>query len=74
MPQCSRRLISALLGCFVGLSASAAVPAPEFIFPAGGKQGATVSVTVGGKLDGWPVGVWTSHAGLAFEAKTNSRE
>ena len=74
MPQCSRRLISALLGCFVGLSASAAVPAPEFIFPAGGKQGATVSVTVGGKLDGWPVGVWTSHAGLVFKAKTNSGE
>lgn len=53
-------------------SAQAAAPAPEFLFPAGGKQGTTVSVTAGGKLDGWPVGVWTSHAGLAFKAKTNS--
>jgi hypothetical protein len=53
-------------------AARAAAPAPEFIFPAGGKQGATFNVTVGGKLDGWPVGVWTDHAGLVFKATTNS--
>ena len=53
-------------------SVYAAAPASEFLFPAGGKQGATVSVNVGGKLDGWPVGVWTSHPGLAFKATTNS--
>lgn len=54
------------------LAAHAAAPAPEFFFPAGGKPGATVSVNVGGKLDGWPVGVWTSHPGLTFKAATNS--
>ncbi len=67
------RPLAAIL-CSLGsiLCAQAAAPAPEFIFPAGGKQGATISVTVGGKLDGWPVGVWTDHAGLAFKAATNS--
>ncbi|NBV21487.1 MAG: hypothetical protein EBS05_06130 [Proteobacteria bacterium] len=50
----------------------AAVPAPEFLFPAGGRQGATVKVTVGGKLEPLPVGVWTDHAGLVFKATTNS--
>lgn len=64
---------AAILPLLFGLStAQAAVPAPEFLFPAGGKQGTTVSVTVGGKLDGWPVGAWTDHAGLVFKPTTNS--
>ncbi|MEN9575844.1 MAG: hypothetical protein RL514_3699 [Verrucomicrobiota bacterium] len=67
------RLVAALLYPLTAiLSAPAAVPAPEFLFPSGGKVGATVSVTVGGKLDGWPVGAWTDHAGLVFKAVTNS--
>lgn len=74
MPLRSQRFLAVLLCCLAGFSARAAAPAPEFLFPAGGRQGATVSVTVGGKLDGWPVGVWTSHAGLGFKAKTNSGE
>lgn len=72
MPLRMFRLVVVMLCCLAGSAARAAVPAPEFIFPAGGKQGATVNVTVGGKLDGWPVGVWTDHAGLAFKATTNS--
>lgn len=67
-----RRLAAILFSLFSILSIQAAAPAPEFIFPSGGKQGATVSVTVGGKLDGWPVGVWTDHTGLVFKAATNS--
>jgi hypothetical protein len=45
---------------------------PEFLFPAGGQTGTTVSVTVGGKLDGWPVAAWTDHPGLVFKPATNS--
>lgn len=71
MPLRLRRLIAVLLCCLAGSAARAAAPAPEFLFPAGGKQGATLKVTVGGKLDGWPVGVWTDHAGLVFKAETN---
>ena len=67
------RRLCFLLSAFCSLlAASAAVPAPEFLFPSGGQAGATVSVTVGGKLDGWPVGAWTDHAGLVFKAATNS--
>ncbi len=65
-------LAAASLLLFTLHSVQAAAPAPEFLFPAGGKQGTTVSVNVGGKLDGWPVGVWTSHLGLKFKAATNS--
>lgn len=72
MPVRVRPIAAILFSLLSILSAQAAAPAPEFIFPSGGKQGATVSVTVGGKLDGWPVGVWTDHAGLAFKAATNS--
>lgn len=66
------RTVIVLLCSFAASAARAAAPAPEFIFPAGGKPGATFNVTVGGKLDGWPVGVWTDHAGLVFKATTNS--
>lgn len=81
MPRGLRLLTSAatvlplpalLYSLFSLLSVQAAAPAPEFLFPAGGKQGTTVSINVGGKLDGWPVGVWTSHPGLTFKAATNS--
>lgn len=66
------RTVIVLLCSFAASAARAAAPAPEFIFPAGGKPGPTFNVTVGGKLDGWPVGVWTDHAGLVFKATTNS--
>ncbi len=68
----AKPLAAVYYSLFAILSAPAAVPAPEFLFPAGGKVGATVSVTVGGKLDGWPVGAWTDHPGLVFKAATNS--
>lgn len=72
MPIRSCRPVLLALSCLVGILARAAAPAPEFIFPAGAKQRAQITVSVGGKLDGWPVGVWTDHPGLVFEAKTNS--
>jgi hypothetical protein len=49
--------------------ATAEVPNLNYVFPAGGKQGSTVEVTVGGKLDPWPLDVWVDGPGLTF--KTN---
>ncbi len=66
------RVVVALACLVSALVLEAAVPAPEFLFPAGSKHGATLDVTVGGKLDGWPVGAWTDHVGLVFKATTNS--
>ena len=66
--------LAAILCSLVGavLSTRAAAPAPEYLFPSGGKQGATFSVNVGGKLDAWPVSAWTDHSGLVFKPTTNS--
>lgn len=72
MLVCVRRYAAFFILLAALPTAEAAAPAPEFLFPSGGKQGATVSVNVGGKLDGWPVGVWTDHTGLVFKAATNS--
>ena len=47
----------------------AEVPSIDYVFPPGGKQGSTVQISVGGKLDPWPLSVWTDCSGLAF--KTN---
>lgn len=65
-------LCAAILVALPLLAARAAAPAPEFLFPAGGKLGSTISVNVGGKLDGWPVATWTDHSSLALRATTNS--
>lgn len=64
--------LAVLLLCFGALPSRAAVPVPEFLFPAGGKLGTSLNVTVGGKLEPLPAGVWTDHAGLVFKATTNS--
>jgi hypothetical protein len=40
----------------------------EYLHPAGGQQGTTVSVTAGGKFDAWPVKFWADHPGLKAEA------
>lgn len=69
----SARRYAVIVGALLALaSAEAAVPAPDSLFPSGGRLGATVTVNAGGKLDGWPVGVWTDHAGLIFKPATNS--
>src|SRR5437867_2197074 len=49
-----------------------AIPPPlEYLFPAGGQQGASVVVSVGGKIDPWPAKVWTDCAGINFAPATN---
>ncbi|MFA6545822.1 MAG: hypothetical protein WCS99_15500, partial [Limisphaerales bacterium] len=72
MPLFDRQFVIVACLLLAVLSSEAAAPAPDFLFPSGGKVGTTVDVTVGGKLDGWPVGVWTDHAGLVFKAAKTS--
>ena len=42
-------------------------PQLDYLFPAGGRQGTTVELEIGGYLDPWPVKVWTDCPGLKFE-------
>lgn len=48
-------------------AALGASPAVDYLFPAGGQQGTTVSVTAGGKLDAWPARFWADHPGIKAE-------
>jgi len=60
--------------CFLLLSniSSASEPTLEYIFPIVWPQGDTVSISLGGKLDPWPVSVWTDCDSLNFSAQTNN--
>jgi hypothetical protein len=51
---------------------SAAEPTLDYIFPVTWPQGDTVAISLGGKLDPWPVTVWTDCPGLNFSAQTNN--
>lgn len=44
---------------FSSLSAAAAPPTLEFLYPAGGRRGGSVAVTAGGKFETWPLQIWT---------------
>jgi hypothetical protein len=57
------------------LPARATAPSIEYLFPAGGQQGTTVTVAAGGKadakdakIDPWPAKVWADCPGLEFKA------
>lgn len=45
-------------------NAAAATLTVDFLFPTGGRQGTTVSLTAGGKFDTWPAQVWTDSPGI----------
>ena len=47
-------------------------PQLDYLFPAGGQQGTTVELEIGGYLDPWPVEVWTDCPGLKFEVVQDS--
>jgi hypothetical protein len=53
-------------------SARAVPPVVDSIFPAGGQRGATVAIAASGKLEVWPVKIWTDSPGLRFEAGEKS--
>jgi len=59
---------------FISVNACAAEPVLEYVFPIAWQQGDTVKLMLGGKLDPWPVRVWTDCAGLTFTAQTNSEK
>ena len=46
----------------------AAPPPFDFLYPAGGQVGTTVSVTAGGKHESWPPGIWCSDPALKVSA------
>lgn len=47
-------------------------PTLDYIFPLAWQQGDTIALTLGGKLDPWPVKVWTDCAELNFTVHTNT--
>ncbi len=49
------------------IAATAAPPTLDHLYPAGGQQGTTVTVTAIGKTDPWPAQVWTDTPGLVFK-------
>jgi hypothetical protein len=44
-----------------------AAPTVDYVYPAGGRQGAKVAVTAGGKLERWPLQFWADHPGIKAE-------
>ena len=48
-------------------AARGAAPVVESLYPAGGRQDATVEVTAGGKFERWPVQFWADHPDLKAE-------
>src|SRR5436190_12250858 len=65
-------LLAGTILIFISIKAFPAEPNLEYVFPIAWQQGDTVKLTLGGKLDPWPVKVWTDCAGLSFAAQTNS--
>ena len=59
---------NALFFLFVSLlTAHAAAPKLEWLYPAGGKQGSTIKVEAGGSSDSWPPKIWTRSPGVVFK-------
>lgn len=48
--------------------ASAAPPTLTYLYPTGGRQGTTATVTLSGTFERWPVGVWVEGAGVEAKA------
>jgi hypothetical protein len=50
----------------------AAGPTLDYVFPIAWTQGATNTVTLGGKFESWPVRVWADCPGVDFNTGTNN--
>lgn len=67
-PRPRRHALVAILTLALCAAATrAAAPVVEHLYPAGGQQGTTVAVTVGGKFERWPVRFWADHPELNAE-------
>jgi hypothetical protein len=62
------RAVAAVLAALVcAPSAHAAAPVVDYLYSAGGRQGATVDVTAGGKFERWPLQFWADHPDIKAE-------
>ncbi len=65
--------VSVLLSASAAMNlAYAAAPTLDYVFPVAWQQGESNAVTFGGKLEPWPVKVWSDCSGVNFVAETNS--
>jgi hypothetical protein len=64
-PRCSVLLLVAVIAH--PLLVRAGEPKLDHLFPAGGGRGQQVTVTLSGSFEHWPVRVWASEPGVAFE-------
>jgi hypothetical protein len=67
--QAGRILLAALCLCAGLTPRASAGPTLTYAYPAGASRGQTVTVTLGGKFDHWPVQVWTDSTGVKIEAR-----
>lgn len=56
-----------ILSSWTSSSLHAAAPKVDLLFPAGGARGATVTVTLSGSFDPWPVQVWSNRPELQIK-------
>lgn len=61
-----------LLAWLLQVSARAAAPVLDHVFPAAIQVGTTNLVSAVGKFDPWPAKVWIDAPGIVFKAETNS--
>ena len=58
--------VLAAIGLCATLTATAAVPTLDSVYPPGGKKGSEIALTLNGKFDPWPCSLWFSRKGLTF--------
>ena len=68
MCKAKQLLLSLLASLFLHQAVHAEQPKVEYLYPAGAEQGTTVTLTIGGKLDPWPLRFWSSCPDLVPEA------
>lgn len=71
LTQLQTRTLALLLLTALSLPCSllAAPPKVNYLFPAGGQRGQTVSVAAQGDFSTWPVKVWADRPGITLEAE-----
>ncbi|HEV8379145.1 MAG TPA: PPC domain-containing protein [Tepidisphaeraceae bacterium] len=63
----ARRLSCALLIALFCATAHAAAPVLDYLYPAGGQRGSTITVTAGGKFETWPVQAWADSSEIHID-------
>jgi hypothetical protein len=56
-----------VIALFCSASLNAAPPTIDYVFPAGARQGSSLTVTLGGKFEPWPAEIWADHPSLKFK-------